>query len=324
MPYQTGTVTDFTDLKSQIFTFLTANGWTQEGDIIKRNGIFAKLEVVDKGTFILLRMTGAKTSDGAGNLVFPQASYDDYAVIGAGSQNINDTMGSGSTSGMIFPITYYFHLASTPVDEFWCIIEYNGDLYQHLGFGNVLKSTSYSGGAFYSASITGAEAQLPTLSIFGTSVHLYLGIPYAEFWPFQKVAVDTNSRAAGTSIHAEIGGRDWHQSSIVGGRDSINYLEMREEMMASESPVNGMPNLIPFRIWVITNPISDKTYQNLGVLYNIRFCEIANINPGQVESDGTDSWKFYPCLRKDTDNPNGNQNPASSGIGGLAIRYDGP
>ena len=320
MPYQTGTVTDFTDLKSEIFAFLTVNGWTQEGDIIKRNGVFAKLEVVDKGAFFLLRMTGAKSSDGAGNLVFPQASYDDFALIGAGSQNINDTLGTGVTSGMIFPITYHFHLFSTPVDEFWCIIEYNGDLYQHLGFGNVLKSANYSGGGFYSASLSGEEEQVVSLSYQGAD--LYWGMDFGEYWPFQRRY--SNLRAAGSSIHAEIGGRDWHQPAFMGATNSMNSLSMVREMQSSEASVNGMPNLIPFRLWAITNPIGDKTYQNLGVLNNIRFCEIANINPGQVESDGTDSWKFYPCLRKDAAHPNGHYAPSSSGIGGLAIRYDGP
>lgn len=321
MPYQTGTATDFTDLKNEIFAFLTANGWTQENDIIKRNGVFAKLDVVS-ASWDWLRLTGGKGSDGAGNLVFPQASYDDYSVQGAGSQNINDTLATGSLSGMVFPITYHFHLASTPVDEFWCIVEYNGDLFQHMGFGNVLKSTSYTGGGFYSASLSGQEQQNSILTAVGSNI--YGSMWYGEFWPFQRMHINASARAAPSTVHAEVGGRDWHQSTYMGNRDTMNSYEMVKEMKASESSVNGMPNLIPFRLWVITNPVTDKTYQNLGVLNNIRFCEIANINPGQIESDGTDSWKFYPCLRKDTDHPEGWYDPASSGIGGLAIRYDGP
>ena len=49
---------------------------------------------------------------------------------------------------------------------------------------------------------------------------------------------------------------------------------------------------------------------------------ISALDFGQVESDGVDSWKFYPVFFKDADNPEGGTD--HTGIAGFAIRYDGP
>tara|TARA_R110000868_G_scaffold111743_3_gene301438 strand:+ start:692 stop:1654 length:963 start_codon:yes stop_codon:yes gene_type:complete len=320
MPYQTGTVNDFAGLKTTMFSFLTSNSWTQETDIIKRNGVYAKIEVASVSGQTILKLTGGKSSDGAGNLISPQSGMfpDIGGIADSTFQAINTSFGTGSTDGMIFPIIYHFHLATAP-DEFWCIIEYNGGLFQHFGFGNLLKATDYSGGGFYSASKNARADFSATLSPFGASI--YGDLWYGEFYPFH---IQQTSVHGGSCVHAEVGGRDWHCSTEVNNQDTCNMRASFDEMKSSESGVNGMPNLIPFRLWMQTTPLSDDSYQYLGVMNNIRFCEIAFIDAGQVESDGTDSWKFYPCLRKDTDHPTGWANPASSGIGGLAIRYDGP
>ena len=94
---------------------------------------------------------------------------------------------------------------------------------------------------------------------------------------------------------------------------------MHEERLASQSSVNGVSNLVPIRLF---GRASDGNLQRLGSLYNVRYADIRNMNFGQIESDGTDTWKFYPAYYKDASEPNGGSN--HTGTAGIAVRYDGP
>ena len=154
MPYQTGSAASFAALKTEIISFLAANGWTQEGsDIVKRNGVHARITTgnhpQDGGAYIQLE--GAKSSDGLGNLVDIQAGP---ILVEDQAGRMIDSLGQDSVGSMVFPITYNLHLESTPVDEFWCFIQYNGDCSQHMGFGNIVKAAPFTGGGFYSSSVS--------------------------------------------------------------------------------------------------------------------------------------------------------------------------
>lgn len=338
MPYQTGSAASFAALKTEIMSFLSANGWTQETDIIKKNGVFAKITT---GTHYesdaYIRLEGGKSSDGSGNLIEDWKGPPGVTL----TRNVammNAGLGLGAANGMVFPITYYFHLASSPVDEFWCFIQFNGDRCQHMGFGNINKSAPFTGGAFYTCSTVEASASNNTLYLFssnGLIANPGLGSTSPstsraalELIPFHGGKGTDNHCFSGSMLHAEVGGLEWYTSSyinpgattypgneymIAGAREAA---AMRQ---VSESTVNGMPNLIPFNLRVRDE---GNNIQPIGYLENIRFCQISLLGFGQVESDGTDSWKFYPLYLKNAGAPNGGQD--HTGTMGLAVRYDGP
>ena len=339
MPYQTGSVASFAALKTQILSFLSANGWTQETDIIKRNGVFAKITtgVTPHDGDNYIRLEGGKSSDGAGNLI---AKHNGPGQVGWLNNNgqMSASFGLGSANAMVFPINYYFHLQSVPVDEFWCFIQFNGDYCQHMGFGNLNKAMPYTGGAFYSS--IGVEVDSTPRQLYNINTNNLLSNPgfgwngalaglghnALEMIPFHGGRGIHQNAFAGSVVHAELGGLEWAGAHLVSNDPSYpsgymvaGHRETGAMQTVSESTVNGMPNLIPFNIRVRGY---DENWQPVGSLENIRFSQIGLMNFGQVESDGTDSWKFYPLFKKDADDPDGGYN--HSGIMGLAVRYDGP
>ena len=339
MPYQTGSVASFAALKTEILSFLSANGWSQENDIIKRNGVFAKITTgttpSDGDNYI--RLEGGKGSDGLGNLVGKHDVPDTPGGLVNNNGQMSASLGLGGPNAMVFPITYFFHLHASPVDEFWCFIQFNGEYCQHMGFGNINKSAPFSGGGFYSCStveVSTIAQQLYLInnsnidSDFGSGARGVATSRNAlELIPFRGGdALDVNV-FAGSFVHAEVGGGEWYSSHLVTNAAPypdtefmvMGYREAAAMRIVSGSTVNGMPNLIPFNLRVRG---FDNNFQNIGSLENLRYSSIELMNFGQVESDGTDSWKFYPVYFKNASEPDGGV--GHTGVAGLAVRYDGP
>ena len=333
MPYQTGSVASFAALKTEIFTFLTSNGWTQENDIVKRNGVFAKITTGVRGWDgdAYIQLEGAKSSDGAGNLIGTPSTPPVSSLI-YGEGRMIASLALGGPNAMVFPITYNFHLHSSPVDEFWCFIQYNGDNSQHMGFGNVAKSTDYVGGGFYSSSVNSQDS--PGSSLYTiTSANLLANAAAAnstafEIIPFNGGSGSNPAATSGSFLHAEVAGVEWFTTALIGGGGgsygNFKYMMnshriLTQERLLSESTVNGIPNLIPMRLY---GRGFDDNFQRLGEIENIRFSQISNINFGQIESDGTDNWKFYPSLKKNASELSGGIDHSSNW--GIAVRYDGP
>ena len=333
MPYQTGSVNSFADLKTQMFSFLSSNGWTQEGsNIIKKGTVFA--EITTGADYI--ELVGAKSSDGAGNLVdiFDQIS-DSFPVASPGLrmvQNVVQTFGDLIT--MTFPIAYHFHLQSSPVDEFWCLVEYNGGFCQNMGFGMLNKTGQYTGGEFYSSvcgAFAGDTAGFRHLSSSNTATQ---GVA-CTFCPFNLVsdydsADGATNAVAGSVVHAEIEDVDWFFNQRMGATSApytgmTNSDQMYVRLLdfvrdRSESPINGVASLVPFILYGLS---PRGNYMRLGSIENLRFARISNLNFGQIEDDGTDKWKFYPVLLKNAGDPE-HTSGTHSGVFGLAVKYDGP
>ena len=351
MPYQTGSVASFNALKSTIFSFLTSNGYTAESNIIKKGNLYA--EFTD--TLIELKMVGAKSSDGSGNLVetFEHATRGLYlnnsSSVGCTLRK-DATLENLATVSMVFPITYHFHLATTPVDEFWCVIEYNGGYCQHLGFGNLVKAAEFTGGGFYTGSGNANSRNYHLVGSFNYERSYYQyggGAPLAPFhlaetqWPYA-------GEFPGSAVHAEIEGFHWmHPVYIQYGldnsptTDTLPYENVvgaigvyygldtytREERYRAESPVNGISTLVPYRLY---GTMANRNVCRLGDVHNLRWALIKNLSFGQVEDDGTDKWKFYPAFFKDPlasptkDINSSSTTYANTGIYGFAIKYDGP
>jgi hypothetical protein len=366
MAYETGTFTSLTDLRTKIFTFLTTNSWTQEGtNILKRNGVFAELVVESDGTGLtardILKLTGAKKSDGAGNLLYKptRANGDSGWLNGAGpSSCISEIVGTSAADIQLswpkigYPATYNFHLSADP-DEFWCFIQYNhvdnglDDVWkdvlfhQYLGFGNIVKATEFTGGGFYSAMMD-ANGPLGTPSSNGPtnwrqlriSAQVYCGnlsssgsgiIPFAQV--SSTGSPGANNTFSGTAVHAEIGGLEW----LTGGRQQVYFSSgsgncfMNEILYqtrdVSENSFNGNLTFVPFNIFTT---VADGNQQKVGHSDDLRFCRIKHVTPGQVESDGTDSWKIYPLWVKNSTTGDPGIYAPDSGTYGLAVKYDGP
>ena len=329
MSYQTGSVVSFAALKSEILSFLVANSWVQEVDIIKKNGVFAKLATgnyaINSGNYLDLK--GGTGSDGLGNLLGEPVNNYNYQA-----QRMATFLGQDNADGIAWPATYRFFLGTDP-DYFWCILEYNGSFIQWMGFGNIEKSATFTGGDFYCASCNGRDSNSlnewlvvtgPDMMIAdgqGSSFNSYPVMPFRS-----QSRSSGNNHHTGQILHAEIGGLDWYHAV----RDANYYTPpgqwmmkshrfIAEEVQSAELSVNNMPSLIPIRLFVRG---LDLNWQRIGRLPGLRMTRISSINLAQIESDGTDSWMFFPCFKKDASEPNGGTN--HSGTYGMAMLYDGP
>ena len=328
MAFQSGSVLSFAALKTQILSFLTANGWTQETDIIKKNDAFAKLTTgAYSGGGTYLDLKGGTGSDGAGNLL--GEPVDNYNNQG---QRMGTFLGQDVMDGIVWPATYRFFLGTNP-DYFWCILQYNGTFIQWMGFGNIEKSAAFTGGGFYCASANGRDAfaasqMKPITSPDMMAIDGQGGSSEAyAVMPFRSQAVSNGNNAhTGQILHAEIGGLEWYHAV----RDANYYTPpgqwmikthrfIAEEVQSAELSVNNMPALIPIRLFVRG---LDLNWQRIGRLPGLRMTRITSTNIAQVESDGTDSWMFFPCFVKNASEPNGGTN--HSGTYGMALSYDRP
>lgn len=320
MPYQTGSANDFAALRADISSFLTSNGWTAEGNILKKNGVYALL-TADTTNYIQLE--GGKGSDGGGNLVDkhepPSGSY---------GNNAGRMVGVDTRSTVIWPLTYHLHLSSSPVDEFWCFIEYNGGDCQHMGFGNIVKAAAFDGGGFYVSSWTSGSLPNSVNVKYATftSITGFTADAHPSKVPFNGVAngwgtdrVDNNFD--GCAVHAELPGVSWFSgtsSNYPGYARMTEGLVMYEERRSAMSLINGNVTLVPFRLF---GRVHNGNWQRIGRIENLRFTRNDNFNFGQIESDGVDSWKMYPVWAKDSVNRDGGV--GHSGTLALAVRYDG-
>jgi hypothetical protein len=365
MAYETGTFTSLTDLRTKMFTFLTTNSWTQEGtNIIKRNGVFAELVVESDGSGAtardILKLTGAKSSDGAGNLLYtPTRANGDtsWSNSGGASSSISEIIACPAAATeanrpkIKYPATYNFHLSATP-DEFWCFIQYNhinsglGDIWkdvlfhQHMGFGNIVKACDFIGGGFYTSTCD-ANGPLGPISNNGVAwwrrMELFdyieavnlsssgtAAIPFAEVRSGSTGAFNCFSS---TALHAEIGGMEWISGGYQtvyfdsGGDGNFKNLITWQSRDVSENSFNGNLTLVPFTLFT---KVANGNHQKIGHVDDLRFCRMKNVVSGQVESDGTDSWKFYPVWVKNSASPDPALNDTDTGTYGFAVKYDGP
>lgn len=341
MAYQTNTVSSFADLKADVMAFLSSNGYAQEGsNIIKKGNLHASFTT---DTYYL-EMRGAKSSDGSGNLVEPfDGPNRNVSWAGPGCRVVEKILPNGGTVVTLsWPITYHFHLSTNP-DEFWCFLEYNGGYCQHFGFGNIIKAAPFTGGGFYTSTWSRPQASEDDdtdinaarwSTVGNTSVstsggnwnHCGAIIPFN----YTSYGGTIKNYFGGSAVHAEIDGVEWFGNTLLSSQDIFpNNLKLLPngassyERSRAQSPINGITSLAPFRLFA---GVPGHNVQLLGRINNIRFCKLGNLNFGQVESDGTDDWKFYPLILKSPTALDSETTftDGTSGLYGLAVRYDGP
>ncbi|MFW6090090.1 MAG: hypothetical protein ACODAB_10075, partial [Gemmatimonadota bacterium] len=132
--YQTAAVTDVSGIITEIQQFAADNGWTVDGDII-HDGVDCYNEIVSHEGG--LRIRGGRGIDG-GELTdasWRWSYWRDWELLGV-QFDANGTL----------------HLfAHDDPDAIFAILQYQGDCYHWLTFGNIVKQASFNGGTWFSA-----------------------------------------------------------------------------------------------------------------------------------------------------------------------------
>ncbi|MCL7422515.1 MAG: hypothetical protein M8364_16615 [Methylobacter sp.] len=312
MAYQTGTVASPAALKSVIESFCTSNGWSLASDWLSKGSSHVKLTIE---TIERLSITGSNSADGLTGL----CPYEKNIYILEAD----------------WPVSYYLFSHDTP-ETVACVLTYGSGFVQVLFFGSIVKihTDAYVGGNFFFASRGGNDSR-----------YLYAG-GLADF-------IDTNLRTGGAGgapatyensilfalpyttftptrpgLYREIDSVGWGDPAAT--YDQVTVVTVTDyavsQLFRSPNIWNNQALLVPIHL---TQLALSGLSMYLGYIDHIRYIRVDNYELGDIVTLGTDKWKVFPCVKKDSVNRNGGVygvgwNNNQSGTVGYAIRYDGP
>lgn len=312
MAYSTGFASSFADLRSALFSAVSASGWAVSGNIISKGDCF--FEITSQATGInIYGGTGA-----SGGLLTGKSTYK--CCLGG--------------RFVTLPLSYEIFTSSNP-SEVYLVINYNSDFYQQLSFGESSVGGN-EGAPWFTASLNGNYG-LSGSELSGIFLNAYDNYSQIEAFP-----VNYTANAVGLFIRANWAGENgssfayikagttpgWYGYSsgpaskylVVGSASLVSGL-----LSCSPNMMNGSTTLLPIKSTVDMGSNGRATVVNLN---RARLCRIDNVNPGQIITYGPDQWKVYPWLRKNADLRWGIEynypNNDHSGTFGYAIKYDGP
>lgn len=298
MPYATGTVNDYASLLQAITDTCTANGWTLQGEVLVKGGCYTHLFL--NGTSDELHIRGGTGVDASNNLTGP--GYQDYRL-----------------ARLVFPVVYQIHVHTAP-DEVYVIAKCDADAYPWLAFGQSPVDGMAAYGQWAGATFNTSQG-LPGTSGFAVSVAPG-GKPFQHNDAWQQGAPFWSGY-----IYASYTARN--STDMNHGLDGVDTWTPAASALAPQLPMvarqpntwNGEAILLPIEPTI--NRASNKIAR-IGSIGHARFVRIDNLLPEDIVTIGSDQWKVYPFLRRNTSVRDGAADADHSGTMGWAIRYDGP
>ncbi len=300
MPYQTGTTTSASDLKSIIETFAAANGWVGQGAPVVSYGQGLGYFQLTAVTSDRLRMMGGNGVDGSGNLT--------------GTPGYGGDIWLPSTA---WPATYHLFAHTNPVG-LWCVVNYANEYYQWLGCGDITKYGAWTGGNWAGGfASSGSQSNTPYLMPTQAGYQpggIYVP-PAAPFYAGINGSVDPSNH--GAWLHCELDGAIWPGNGTGSYPLFASYADPLHQRMPSIW--NSQSTLTPYWLWL---PRSNGYGSILGHIEHLRSVRVDNYTPGDIITLGTAKWKVFPWWRKDTAARDGGN--GTTGTWGFALAYDGP
>jgi len=288
----------FTDLSS----FATTNGWTQDSiDLgnneleLSRGNVFVQFQHDDDNISVHHSLgfsggagPGTQTDDsGNGKVSTPFTSERRVDNIGAG------------------PFTNLFmHTDSTTGTYIHCILEYAPGLYRHFGFGTITKIGTWTGGEYAYGHHWLASGQASITD----DRHTIL---------FDSIHDDTNNESATLHVEglndqpgASKWGINWSGSTATTGTDTAGNARVaivgtsRDGFLSNmaiwlrANVSNGFIPMIPVQLFYRHTTPSPEQWRLLGTMKDIRMMNIFNLEPQEEFTVGSDTWKVYPMTRK--------------------------
>lgn len=277
-------------------------------------------------------VSGNVVSKGASFFQFSRALSFIYLQGGLDSGFSNPSPKCRIGGGFItYPIAYEFHIFDNP-DEVYMVINYDQVYYQQLSFG-----TSDVGGAggypWLSAALNAPATPVETtnrINIVTTSLSsLYCN-------PYNTQSASYTSNAFGLFVYAAgspDNGSSYYYSALptpkwcVSSESQGSAGYVAGLLAASPSVLNGAAPLLPIKAM---RDMGSNGFSTAVNLRNARLCRIDNVEPGELLTYGSEKWKVYPWLRKNSTMRNGFNGATSavtpvdhSGTFGYAVRYSG-
>lgn len=332
MAYYTGTTTDLADLMSKLSAALLANGYSADGDVFYKGTIFVEIRIATMST----------------------APYDPYDRIEirmgtgrsgstlTGAPPVKNTPGYNTFDGTFcfapvrgftyipfsFPSTYYILMNESP-EEVYFFLNDDSTRWTYLCFGENNGINTPATGNWYAASTyrgyTEDVVGMPSLSkgiLFGDSSfagELYSAPPHVS------------------SVNHGLDGMDW---SLIGtevgnlsatrweNTPSVLSSSIQTEALWSSQPNSWNNQSVLLRIQAFVNRGDSKVSLVVNTEHS-RYIRLDNYVDGDIITLGSDKWKVFPFIRKNSSVRDGLSTTETapivhSGTYGIAIRYDGP
>lgn len=306
MAYQTGSAASATDLLGALRSFAAANGWTE--DRWAANGAGYTLSI-HKGTAYLHFRSAVNEilrvgySNVTGIAVSGSTGYD-----GAKSWYLQPGAPTDSASTSIFNGIYgigasnnYWLFANTSPDSIWMVVEVSAGVYHHLGFGEIAKYGTLSGGTFFTGSFT-MDGYVNTATanyVDGDSSDRYRGLPFWNGDQYHGACVLANAEGTlqwytACDYSCSLGATRRVRSiySFGGWTNSLGY----SWYTRGPNTLNGIAPMLP--VYVSVESTSAGIFYPIGYLPHIRFMNIHSNAPQEIITLGADQWMVFPAHSK--------------------------
>lgn len=305
MAYQTGTATSQEDFLSKLFTFATANGWTQDQfssgskeAAMHRNSIYVSFrwDATVGGGISIHQALGYVGGESPGDHTNDSGNGKKTGTP-INTERRVDRIGNG-------PFTNHWFFSDSVY--LYAVLEYAPGLYRHVAFGELEKYGTWTGGEFafghtWWDNDVGRDDPRST----------------AHSLPFDAASTLTQNEQG--TIHAESlpdegGSSKWavcggFNLTLVGtdgdSNDRVNVFGGARSGPLTVSlswipanPNNGYVPLIPIPVFYHRETSPDKEWRLLGYAPGLRVINIRNIQPQEEFTVGSDTWKCFPWVRK--------------------------
>lgn len=317
MAFQTGTSTDLADLISDMLTFATSNGWTQDENAsgrvaFHRGNIYVSMRY-DTGSPSVLSVyqalawsvstePGSHTDDSGNG--YNGGSWTN--ALGDDERHVAD-IGNG-------PYTYWFFEQDTYLHV---VVEVSTDIYRHFGFGSIVKTGDWTGGEYVygqekvglgvhrtdeTVGLSGAQSQS---GLKAATLHME-GLPgqgasekWGQVWGTANARPNDTAGEAKGLVHGGVGaGPNARIFGDLGGLPTTSALL----------------GLYPIELYYMN--LSTNFVYYLGYQPDVRIMDMEFFAPAQTITIGSDTWYVFPFSQKATSGGDGSYYAA------LAYRRD--
>lgn len=302
MAYSSGTATDLNDLMTKLFTFATANGWTQDQlstgtgqAAMHKSNLWVSFRWATSsptalGIYQALGYTG-------GNQPGQHPNDSGNGFVSGTDANIQTERCVRNIGNGPFP-SYEFFLDT---GYLYVAVQVQTDVYRHFGFGNLVKTGDWTGGEFVYGHYFNSNSPIDT-----TTTLLLDGLH------------TNDERAATLHIEALPNMNASSKWGVVQGQSTLpandpagnpRYIVQggcRAGPIARHFGIFGAgasSGLVD--MYQIGNFYWDKSTSFvyfLGFMPDIRGMNIGNFAPRDVVTIGSDDWQVYPSSQKTTAN----------------------
>lgn len=309
MAYQTGTASSIEDLMQQLHDFAVANGWTSDimsttNDwmAINNGSVFVQFRWDNTNSFACFHSRGFSgtgvapgnhTGDDGCGTVDATAPYNATITTGRRVADI----GAG-------PFVAYHFFTNGTTQYIHCVLEFSAGQFAHWSFGTIDKIGTWTGGEYCVAHSQRSTTYSNNVMMFGsiggstTTDANRNGSLHIEGMPNQSGGMRWLLFSTQTSSIGNDRAGNARITSPGGWRDYNPWLSAFGYVRASE--LNGFLPLIPVPIWWRDITPAPDQYMLLGFAPGLYLIQMANFNPGDEFTIGTDTFKVFPPVRKST------------------------